>query len=269
MRSAPVDRLPPRRSVEARTVSREGAMANFLLIHGAGTGGWLWDAEAAVLRDRGHTVLAPTLTGVGGRAAEGARDTNLSTHVDEVVELIDADPSRPWVLVGFSYGGLVAGGAADRAPDRMAALIYLDAFVPVPGRSMFDLMPAQLRQMLESGARTSGDGWQMPPVPLEQLGSLGAAGRGVDLERVRKLLARRAGHPIGTYREPAPAPNPLARGVPRAYIACTDHPAQDPMTAVAAAVRQAGVPVHSLATGHFPMLTMPVELADLLETLAP
>ena len=61
----------------------------------------------------------------------------------EVVEQLDADPSRRWVLVGFSYGGLVAGGAIDRVPDRVAALIYLDAFVPVPGRSMFDLMPAQ------------------------------------------------------------------------------------------------------------------------------
>ena len=181
-------------------------MANFLLIHGAGTGSWLWDAEAAVLRERGHTVLAPTLTGVGDRAAEGGPDTNLSTHVGEVVEQLDADPSRRWVLVGFSYGGLVAGGAIDRVPDQVAALIYLDAFVPVPGRSMFDLMPAQLRDMLEAGTRISDSGWQMPPVPLERLGSLGAIGRGVDLDQVRELLARRAGHPIGTYREPVGVP---------------------------------------------------------------
>ena len=244
-------------------------MANFLLIHGAGTGSWLWDAEAAVLRERGHTVLAPTLTGVGDRADEGGPDTNLSTHVGEVVEQLDADPSRRWVLVGFSYGGLVAGGAIDQVPDRVAALIYLDAFVPVPGRSMFDLMPAQLRDMLEAGTRISGSGWQMPPVPLERLGSLGAIGRGVNLDQVRELLARRAGHPIGTYREPVGVPNPRARDVPCVYVACTDHSAQDPMTAVVARVRESGIPVHSLPTGHFPMLTMPVELADLLETLIP
>jgi pimeloyl-ACP methyl ester carboxylesterase len=244
-------------------------MANFLLVHSAGTGAWLWDAETAVLRERGHTVLAPTLTGVGDRAAEGGPDTNLSTHVEEIVKRLDADPSRRWVLVGFSYGGLVAGAAVDRSPDRVAALIYLDAFVPVPGRSMFDLMPTQLREMLEAGARTSGDGWQMPPVPLERLGSLGSVGRGVHLDQVRELLARRAGHPIGTYREPAVLPEPRARGVPRSYIACTDHPAEDPMTAVVAAVRKAGMAVHSLPTGHFPMLTMPVELADLLEAQIP
>jgi pimeloyl-ACP methyl ester carboxylesterase len=243
-------------------------MANFLLIHGAGTGGWLWDVEAAVLRERGHTVLAPTLTGVGDRAAEGGPSTNLSTHVDDIVEHFVADPGRRWVLVGFSYGGLVAAGAANRSPDKAAALIYLDAFVPVQGRSMFDLMPAQLRKMLETGARTSGDGWQMPPVPLERIGSIGAAGRGVDLDQVRELLARRAGHPIGTYRERSGAPDPRARRVPCAYIACTDHPPQDPMTAVVAGVRQAGMPVHSLPTGHFPMLTMPIELADLLERIA-
>jgi hypothetical protein len=167
------------------------------------------------------------------------------------------------------HGGLVAGAAVNRSPDRVAALIYLDAFVPVPGRSMFDLMPTQVRELLETGARTSGHGWQMPPVPLERLGSLGNAGRGVDLDQVRGLLARRCGHPIGTYREPAGLPNPRARGVPRSYIACTDHPVEDPMTAVVAAVREAGIAVHSLPTGHFPMLTMPVELADLLEAQIP
>jgi hypothetical protein len=134
---------------------------------------------------------------------------------------------------------------------------------------MFDLMPAQLRDMLEAGARISGNHWQMPPVPLERLGSLGAVGRGVDLDQVRERLGRRAGHPIGTYRERAGMPNPPARDVPCAYVACTDHPARDPMMAVVAGVREAGIPIHSLPTGHFPMLTMPVELADLLEALIP
>ena len=173
------------------------------------------------------------------------------------------------MLVGFSYGGLVAGGAVDRIPERVAMLAYLDAFVPVPGRSMFDLMPASMRASLQAAALSSGGGWQMPPIPLERLGPLGAIGAGVDLSRVRELLARRGPHPIGTYEEPAGPRNPRASQVPTVYITCGTHGDDDPMAPVVAAVRAAGIPIYVLRTGHFPMLTMPVELADLLESLLP
>ncbi len=173
------------------------------------------------------------------------------------------------MLVGFSYGGLVAAGVLDRVPERVAMLVYLDAFVPVSGRSMFDLMPASMRAGLEAAALFSGHVWQMPPIPLERLGPLGAVGAGVDPSRVQELLARRGPHPIGTYQEPA-APGTRALDVPSVYITCGTHgDDDDPMAPVVTAVRAAGIPIYVLPTGHFPMITMPVELADLLESLVP
>ena len=173
------------------------------------------------------------------------------------------------MLVGFSYGGLVAAGVVDRIPERVSTLVYLDAFVPVSGRSMFDLMPASMRASLQAAAQSSGGGWQMPPIPLERLGPLGAIGTGVDISHLPELLARRGPHPIGTYEEPAGPRNPRALQVPTVYITCGTHGDDDPMAPVVAAVRVAGIPIYVLPTGHFPMLTMPVELADLLESLLP
>ena len=78
-----------------------------------------------------------------------------------------------------------------------------------------------------------------------------------------------APHPIGTYQEPASPRNLRALQVPSAYITCGTHGDNDPMAPVVTAVRGAGIPIHVVPTGHFPMLTMPVELADLLESLLP
>jgi pimeloyl-ACP methyl ester carboxylesterase len=91
-------------------------MADVILVHGAGTGGWLWDDVAALLRAEGHQVLAPTLRGVGGATNDADRDVDLSTHIDAVTELANVDQFDRLTLVGFSYGGFVVTGAA--APAR-------------------------------------------------------------------------------------------------------------------------------------------------------
>jgi hypothetical protein len=93
---------------------------------------------------------------------------------------------------------------------------------------------------------SSGGGWQMPPIPLERLGPLGAIGAGVDLSRVRELLARRGPHPIGTYEQPAGPRNPRASQVPTVYITCGTHGDNEPMAPVVAAVRAAGIGIYVL-----------------------
>jgi pimeloyl-ACP methyl ester carboxylesterase len=242
-------------------------MTTFVLVHGAGTGGWLWDTEAKILRRRGHTVISPTLVGVGERADEGGQDTDLTAHIDEVVDIVRGQVAPDVVIVGFSYGGLVAGGVSEKVPDHVAALIFLDAFVPVDGQSLFDAMPPEMSEALEAAARATGGGWRLPPIPLERLGGLGTLGQDVDLEDIRPQLGRRGTQPIATYQEPSRVSNPAAQAIPRVYIASTEHPEGDPMAAVADRMREVGVPVVELQTGHFPMLTMPVELADTLESI--
>ena len=142
-------------------------MADVILVHGAGTGGWLWDDVAVLLRAEGHRVLAPTLRGVGGPATAADRDGDLSTHIDAVTELAEVEQPDRLTLVGFSYGGFVVTGAAARLGDRVTEVIYLDASVPQPGRSFIDLLPEPARSTMQASATALGDGWRIPPAPLE------------------------------------------------------------------------------------------------------
>lgn len=239
-------------------------MSMLILVHGAGTGGWLWEAVASELERRGHDVQTPTLSGVGERVAEGGPHTSLATHVAEIRHLVQIGSAKP-VLVGFSYGGLVIGGVAECVPHRIAALIYLDAFVPENGRSMFDYLPLEVRAGMEEAAAKVGDGWRMPPIPVERLGGLGPLGARTDPDVVRQALAKRGPQPIGTYREAAKVSNLAARQVPCAYIACATHSVDDPMALIAARVRAGGMPIVEFNSGHFPMLTKPLELVDTME----
>lgn len=157
----------------------------------------------------------------------------------------------------MSYGGFVITGVADAVPDRIARLVYLDAFVPQPGRSFFDILPAPAREAMEDAAMRLGDGWRIPPAPIEMVGGIGALEPGVDPSHVDAVLSRRGPHPIGTYREVMSEPFRHSAHVPREFPVCTDKPVGDPLVAQAAGLRAAGWDVHEIPTGHFAMLSMP------------
>ena len=91
---------------------------------------------------------------------------DLDTHIRDVVGVLEMEDLRDIVLIGHSYGGMVATGVADRARERIAQLVYLDAFVPQDGQSLFDLQPAAARDQMRELARTSGEGWRLPPNPM-------------------------------------------------------------------------------------------------------
>ena len=105
-------------------------MATFVLVHGASTGGWYWAPVRARLRAAGHEVFTPTLTGLGERAHLLRQDVGLDTHVADVLNVLAYGDLVGVVLAGHSYGGMVVTGVADRAPERVAHLVYVDAFVP-------------------------------------------------------------------------------------------------------------------------------------------
>lgn len=238
-------------------------MTTFVAVHGAGTGGWLFDDLAERLTSAGHRVVAPSLFGVGELATPDARSTTVSTHVDQVVALVDSERITGAVLLGFSYGGYVITGVARRVPHAVSRLVYLDAFVPEPGLSLLDQLPPPVRDVIVDAADRFGDGWRIPP-PVQAVGGLGALEPGVDPDRVDAVLARRGPHPLGTYTQVTAGGAGPADELPRTYLHCTDKPPGDPMTAQADRARSAGWTVHEIPTGHFAMLTMPTRLAGLL-----
>jgi pimeloyl-ACP methyl ester carboxylesterase len=119
-------------------------LATFVLVHGAWHGGWCYRDTAAALRRAGHTVHAPTHTGVGQRAHLSSPNITLDTHVRDVLGCIESEELSDVVLVGHSYGGMVITGVADRVPQKIRALVYLDAFVPEHGDSLISLLPKAL-----------------------------------------------------------------------------------------------------------------------------
>ena len=120
-------------------------MATFVVAHGAWSAGWAWKKMRPLLRDKGHELFTPTYTGVGERAHLATPEVGLETHIQDILAVLEAEDLSGIVLVGHSYGGMVATGVADRAASRIAQLIYLDAFVPRSGQSLFDLLTLDAR----------------------------------------------------------------------------------------------------------------------------
>src|SRR5882724_4964326 len=113
--------------------------ATFLVCHGAWSSGWAWKKMHPLMAARGHRLVTPSYTGLGEREHLANRSVDLETHIQDILNVIKYEDLRDIVLLGHSYGGMVATGVADRARDKVAQLIYLDAFMPRDGQSLFDL----------------------------------------------------------------------------------------------------------------------------------
>jgi pimeloyl-ACP methyl ester carboxylesterase len=131
-------------------------MATFVLVPGGWHGGWYFQSFAEALRVRGHRAHAITLTGLGERRHQLRAHVNLDTHVEDVVQLLEMENLSEVILLGHSYAGMVVSGVLDRAPDRIGAAIYADAYVPEDGQSCFDLSTDLFRQQFLDNAAKDG-----------------------------------------------------------------------------------------------------------------
>ncbi|WP_458690302.1 alpha/beta fold hydrolase [Nocardia tengchongensis] len=139
-------------------------MATFVLVPGAYHGGWWFEPLARQLRERGHEAYPVTLTGLGDRVHLAGAGVNLDTHIADVVNVLDRNDLTDVVLVGHSSGGMSITGAADAVAQRIRALVYLDAFVPQDGDSVWSLSPQTWRDRYL--ANVGGDGYSMQPPAL-------------------------------------------------------------------------------------------------------
>ena len=234
---------------------------NFVLVHGAWHGGWCWVRVADRLRAAGHRVVTPTLTGLGDRAHLLSPDVGLETFIDDIVATLTMEALTDTILVGHSYGGVPIAGAADRVPDRIAHLVFLDAMLPQNGQSVLGLVAPELAAERRRQAQATSGGLSFPPPP--------ASAFGVEApDDVAWLERQLRPHPLRGYEDKLQLRHEFGNGRPITYIACT-RPAYTPIVPMHEyARRQPGWRYRELATGHDAMVTAPGELIELLLALA-
>ncbi|NWG23339.1 MAG: alpha/beta hydrolase [Pseudorhodoplanes sp.] len=232
-------------------------MATFVVAHGAWSAGWAWKKMHPLMGARGHRLVTPTHTGLGERAHLSNPDIDLETHIADILGVLFWEDLRDVILIGHSYGGMVATGVADRARDRIASLVYLDAFAPRDGESVFDILPAATRDQRQAGA-TDGDGWRIPPGPMP-----------TDTPEADRAWAepRRVPQPARTFSQKLQLKNG-ALTLPRHYIYCTRRPPDDRFRPFYERAQREGWGVYEIDASHNPHITSPEALAALLDTIA-
>ncbi len=223
-------------------------MATYLICHGAWSAGWAWKKMRPLLRAAGHEVFTPSYTGLGERAHLAHPMVDLETHIQDILAVIDCEDLKDFILVGHSYGGMVATGVADRVPHLVNHLIYLDAFVPGDGQSLADLLG-------QVPASAPLEGWLLPPLP---------SAPDTSAEDLAWTLPRRRHQPLRCFTQKLRLSG-AAPSFPRSYIHCTKKPGPDSFRQFAD--RFSTDPAwrfHALDASHSPNVTAPEALARLL-----
>jgi len=220
-----------------------------LIVHGAWGGAWQFAKVDPLLREKGFDVRRVTLTGLGERAHLSSKDIGLETHIQDVVNVILFERLENIILVGHSYGGMVITGVADRLPDRIKKLVYLDAILPNDGESVMQVMNRGsdwIQKMTKDGMIIPG--WVQPgkPYPFD------------------------VPHPLKTFTDPITLKNSAREKIPAVYILTVDpgkKPEEDDFWPCAERARARGWPVTIMEADHNPQWRKPAETADLLGTL--
>lgn len=227
----------------------------YVLVPGGWHGGWAWHEVAAKLRAAGHEVSTPTLTGLGERR-HLTQGVDLALHVEDIVAHIEMEGLSSITLVGWSYGGMVITGVLARIPEKIRAMIYLDAFVPEDGKALVDYLTPEGRAAWDKYRDTDTP---VPPFTFERLGLTEPA-------QIAFVGPRLVPHPWRTVYQPVKA---LAQrpAIPTAYIRCSRNPAPHFNTAMETLRKDPAVRIETIDAGHSCMVTAPEETARLLLTL--
>jgi pimeloyl-ACP methyl ester carboxylesterase len=214
-----------------------------------------------------------TLTGLGERSELAGPEVDLDTYLADVVDLMEEEDLHDVILVGHSYAGHVITGVADRAPERIALLAYLDAGPSPDGASFMDLQSPAARELIERLVDEAGEGWRIPLPSWEELeGVMGASLEGLGPDERDHMRAQATAQPLRTWTQPLSLKNPAREALPKLLITCSLPLAQVRQMIAAghpwfAALAGPQWSFRELPTGHWPMFSVPDELATLLADL--
>jgi pimeloyl-ACP methyl ester carboxylesterase len=227
----------------------------FLVCHGAWSAGWAWKKMHPLMQAAGHRLVTPTYTGLGERAHLAHPGIDLNSHIEDMLNVIKYEDLRDIVLIGHSYGGMVATGVADRARDKVRQLIYIDAFVPQDGQSLLDLNEVARPRMQELSK--TGDGWRVPPNPTPP---------DTSPEDVAWLNERRVHTPLNCFEAKLNLSAPLT--LPRSYIYATRAAPLDTFGQFARKTKNDPAwRYYEIDASHSPNVTAPEALMALLQQI--
>jgi pimeloyl-ACP methyl ester carboxylesterase len=236
----------------------QGAPKTFVLVHGTWHGGWCWRRVTDALEKKGHKVFAPSLTGLADRSHLLTSDVNLTTHVNDVVNLVKWEDLKDVVLVGHSSAGFVITQAAEQIGPSVASIVYLDAFVPQPGDNLISLANPGPRKALED-AVARGD-LVAKPVP--------AAAFKVNEKDRPWVDAKCTAHPLAAVVEKITRAGAREKIARKTYIRASgfDSPVFD--QTLARLKTAPGWKTYEVSSGHDVMVDMPDRLVEILLEVA-
>jgi len=230
----------------------EPAPLTIVFVHGAWAGGWHFTKVQPLLEEAGHIVYRPTMTGLGERVHLGGPDVGLSTHIEDIVKVLEFEDLDEIVLVGHSYGGMVIAGVAERVPQRIAKLVFFDAIVPENGESVVSLFGDAIDTMATAGGG-GAEPWQLVPRWVEE----------------GKLPPVDVPQPLLTFTEPIELANPQAAQLPAVFLLTVEAGKEvDDHDVFADRARDRGWEVVEMGGSHNPHWFQPEAFVNvLLETV--
>jgi pimeloyl-ACP methyl ester carboxylesterase len=265
---------PTRVAAQDATPAAGDGRATFVLISGSFAGGWAWDKVVPLLREAGHDVYATTLTGLGDRIHLADPRIDLDTAVTDVVNVLEYADLHDVTLVAHSSGGMVSTGVAERVPERLAQLVYLDGWVPADGQSDYDVAVASDEARAQGIVAEMNAGWAV--------GTPGFRPIDADVEAFITTMiedpadaawyvSKLAPHPLAAWTQPIQLGNAAAAELPRAFIFCTEEKGtadEDPTVRIAERVRSDPAWTYlELATNHLSLVNDPQTTAEALLSL--
>ena len=233
-------------------------VSTFLLIHGGMQGGWCWKRLIPYLEYENHRVIAPCLSGLGTRSYLHSPKINLSTHISDIVNLIKQQCLEKIIIVGHSYGGMIATGVADQIPHALEKIIYLDAVLAKPEQSMSEAILEEVWLYLKNKATLEGEGWYVPAMTLQDYGF-------EKDEDIAFIEGKSTPQSLACFTELLSYNLANNKRIPRYYIYCKKSIFLRNMQCRA---EELGINYQEIESGHFLMIEKPKHLANILNTLA-
>jgi hypothetical protein len=231
----------------SQTAVKPAPESVYVIVHGAWGGGWAFKKVDSLLTQSGSKVYRPTLTGQGERVHLATKDIGLSTHINDIVNTILYEDLKNVILIGHSYSGIVVTGVADSIPERIAKLIYIDAFVPEDNESIMSIYNKEVKGI------EIVNGYMVPKWVSKS-----------------NLPPSDVPHPLKTWTDKISLKNPKRTKLPTTFILTVDKgadPKLDDFASQANRAEKKGWPILQLEADHNPQWSAPEELVKMLKKL--